>query len=269
MAFKCLIGTDQYDIVAYARQRDRDASATPTVADAEYQALVRKTIEDYEKFKPLGDKIVGNIGAVPITSPLNTVANQNRYYVPTIDGVAPTEVYDVLYRVGQVTNAAFDIAALSLTPYSPWLMFIDSQLRPTMRVIRDELFNELDHYGIGEWRTGRDQTGLYVDIYPVPLTAGLPILIAYRGAYPSVVQPDGISLAFASISNTDAAILGDLLYAALLEDHLNDLMKTGQVRAGLIDRRPAFVSLQKQIESIREDCHLALGEATPSFFASQ
>lgn len=277
MAYQCLVGPSAFDVVAYVRSRMGDLATgqAQVISDAQYQAFVPAVAMEFSRWKPLGDfHLPGQTVAPDYTSPLNTVQYQQRYYLQgpnapaALQSMTPSimSVNEVLYRVGQQIMAGADLALFLLIPFSNIFRFTLDPAEPSSRVIRSNFFNELDHYGIGYFEQGRDGSGnFFVDIFPVPETTGLPILVSYRAAHTATAQDDGFgSVSYPTIEDRHAKLFGDLLYALLLENEAERLSLTQTVVGGMGRRQNRPDNMLKIAQVIRGNVELALGAATPS-----
>lgn len=78
---QCLLGASKWDAVAYARARDEDqqTGAFQAISDDSYRLYAEAVAEEFSSWSPHGDFVIGSPGTNPITSPINTVAFQQRY----------------------------------------------------------------------------------------------------------------------------------------------------------------------------------------------
>jgi hypothetical protein len=175
------------------------------------------------------------------------------------------EVTDVLYRASGVFTAASEIAYLALMPVSPLNWFrIDKDLlnSPSSRHIRDQYLQELDHYGIGYWGRAVDElTGLpAIDLYPPPVTAGLPIFVRYVAQHTNtgtLANP-----IYTTIPEDKKRFFAQLLYAEVLEQEADRIFKNSQLKAGMTQVWRSPPDIRAYAAIIKEDVQLALGQAT-------
>jgi hypothetical protein len=247
------------------------------ISDAALQDYVDATAKEFSRFSNLGDIVVGNIAGSsgsPPTSPLNTVAFQSRYICNAANGFAfPVKsISDVLYRASGVFTAASEIAYLALMPVSPLNWFrIDKDLlnSPTSRHIRDQYLQELDHYGIGYWGWARDAaTGnIALDLYPPPVTAGLPIFVRYTTHHLQV--PDGSgNPTYPTVPEDHTMHFAKFLLAEVMDQEAINIYKFSQMRSGVIQQWSSPADIRMNAESIRDETRLALGGSAGIAMAS-
>lgn len=262
-AYECLVGqSDPLDIVAWTRARVRDTSGNALledIPDGSYQLFCRGVGYEYSRWKPLGEFLIGNIGE-DITSPITSVAFQQRYTVAA-QNPPVMEITDVYWRVGQQWLVNQGDAALAL--YQPFLGLGRFTIDPaaiSTRVIRETYLSELDEFGVGLWRTGRDGSGNhYVDVYPVPYSGGSPILLNYVAAHPRTASAGND--VFATVPDHHAQLVAKLLYASVLEDYAEKVSITTQAQAGIIRRQADPEFLYSLARKAREEVENALGAA--------
>ena len=268
MALTCKVGPSlTFDIVAYARSKIEDLVAPQKVPDSAFSLYVEAAIEEFARWSPLGDNIVGNIGANPPSSPLITVNTVSRYVCNAPNGftLPVKDVTDVLFRASGVFSAASEIAYLALMPISPLNWFrIDKDLlnSPSSRHIRDQYLQELDHYGIGYWRRVRDSaSGLpAIDIYPPPTTSGIPIFVSYTSGY--INSPDGGgNPQYPQVPDDQKVYLAWLLLAEVMEEESDRIAKQSQTKSGIIQRWSSPADLRDEAAKYREKAQFALGAA--------
>jgi hypothetical protein len=279
LALTCRIGQLQiFDAFAFVRAKIGDPNpptfpgpGLPFISDAALQAYVDTAAKEFSRWIPLGNITVGNIAGSsgsPPSSPLNTIAFQNRYICNAVNGFSfpVKEITDVLYRASGVFTAASEIAYLALMPVSPLNWFrIDKDLlnSPTSRHIRDQYLQELDHYGIGYWGWGRDAaTGnIFIEIFPPPVTSGLPIFVRYTTYYLQVPDGQG-NPTYPTIPEDKTMEFARFLLAEVLDQEAINIYKFSQLRSGIIQQSSSPMDIRRNAEQIREDTRLALGAST-------
>jgi hypothetical protein len=270
MALTCLIGPSlSWDAIAYVRSQIEDLTTPQVVPDPALALYVEAAAEEFSKWMPLGEEIVGNIAGTsgsPPSSPFQTQAYVSRYSCTAANGFThtPTTIADVLYRASGVFSAASEIAYLALMPVSPLNWFrIDKDLlnSPTSRHIRDQYLQELDHYGIGYWGTARDSLGnLAIDLYPPPVTAGLPVFVRYNFGHANT--PDGSgNPRYVTIPEDKKRYFGKLLLAEVIEEEADRLIKSSQLKAGITQRWSSPAQALTYAAELRNKVELAMGSA--------
>jgi hypothetical protein len=265
MALSCKIGASlTFDAVAYVRNKIEDLTAPFVISDAALSLYVEAAVEEYSKWNPIGDLVVGSFAATPPTSTFQTTAYVSRYSCTAANGFTstPTTIQDVLYRASGVFSAASEIAYLALMPVSPLNWFrIDKDLlnSPTSRHIRDQYLQELDHYGIGYWRTARDSSGnLALDLFPAPVTAGLPVFVRYTAAHANT--PDGLgNPQYATIPEIHKIQFARFLLAQVIEEEADRLTKTSQLKAGITQRWSSPQEARLFANELRDKAEASLG----------
>lgn len=267
MALTCKIGASlSFDAVAYVRSQIEDLTAPFIVPDAALQLYVEAAAEEFSKWLPLGDAIVGNFASAPPTSPFQTQAFVSRYSCTPANGFtnSPITISDVLYRASGVFTAASEIAYLALMPVSPLNWFrIDKDLlnSPTSRHIRDQYLQELDHYGIGYWRTARDSNGVMaIDLYPAPVTAGLPVFVAYTYAHGNTPDGNG-NPQYLTIPEDKKRFFAKFLLAEVIEEECDRLIKSSQLKAGITQRWSTPAQALAYASELRNRVELSMGSA--------
>jgi hypothetical protein len=276
MALTCKLGPNQvFDAFRFVRNKVGDLNpppfagpGLPFIPDAALQDYVDIAAKEFSQFVPLGEIVVGNIAGSsgsPPSSPLNTLAFQSRYVCTPANGFAfpVKEISDVLYRASGVFTAASEIAYLALMPVSPLNWFrIDKDLlnSPTSRHIRDQYLQELDHYGIGYWGRARDAaTGTpAIDLYPPPVTAGLPIFVRYTTYYLQV--PDGSgNPTYPTVPEDMTFHFARFLLAEVLDQEAINIYKFSQLRSGIIQQWSSPADIRMNAEAIRDQTRLQVG----------
>jgi hypothetical protein len=258
-----------WDAVRFVRGKVEDPNpplygASPTIPDSAFVDYVESAAEEFSNYSPLGEIVVGSIGANPPTSPLVTISNVSRYVLtPGVGFTFPVkEVIDVLYRASGVFTAASEIAYLALMPVSPLNWFrIDKDLlnSPTSRHIRDQYLQELDHYGIGYWSRARDPiTGTQaIDIYPPPTASGLPIFVRYTSVHQNV--PDGSgNPQYPTIPEDLKRHFGRFLLAEVMEQEADRLFKSQQTISGVVTRFGSASNIRMEAERLRDETRLSI-----------
>lgn len=278
----CKIGPLQvFDAFRYVRNKIEDPNpppfpgpGLPIVPDTALQDYVDAASKEFARWSPLGDIVVGNIGASPPVSPLNTIAFQSRYICNVANGFAfpVKEVTDVLYRASGVFTAASEIAYLALMPVSPLNWFrIDKDLlnSPSSRHIRDQYLQELDHYGIGYWGRARDAaTGTQaIDIYPIPTVNGLPIFVRYTTYHAQT--PDSLgNPTYPTVPEDLTVYFGKFLQAEVMEQEADRIYKYTQMKTGIIQQWSSAADIRMAAEYLKDDSRLALNAATGQVYVS-
>lgn len=267
MALKCLLGASQtFDAIAYVRAQIEDTANTPVIPDSTLALYVEAAAEEFGKWEPLGDFIVGNFGASPPTSPLSTIPGVSRYACSVANGFAypVNEIIDVLFKSSGVFTAASEIAYLQLMPVSPFNWFhTDGNIlsKPSTRVIREEMFDELDHYTKGFWGTARGADGVKViDVFPVPTTSGIPIFVRYTSGYIGVTDGQG-NINYPTVPENLKRYFAKFALCETLEQEADRLAKSSQLKAGVMQRWSTPSALRLRAENLRAEVQNALGAA--------
>lgn len=279
MALTCKIGQSLvFDVFSYVRAKIGDPNpptftgpGLPFVSDAALQAYVDVAAKEFAQYVPLGDIVVGNIAGTsgsPPSSPLNTIAFQSRYICNAANGfVYPVKnISDVLYRASGVFTAASEIAYLALMPVSPLNWFrIDKDLlnSPSSRHIRDQYLQELDHYGIGYWGWARDgATGqIALDLYPPPVTSGLPVFVRYTTYYQQV--PDGLgNPTYPTVPEDMTFHFARFLLAEVMDQEAINIYKFSSLKSGIIQQWSSPGDIRHDAERIRDETRLQCGGMT-------
>ena len=276
MALSCKIGqTLVFDAFRYCRNKVGDPNppiiagpGLPFIPDTALQDYVDVAAKEFAQYVPLGEIVVGNIAGSagsPPSSPMNTVPYQSRYVCSVANGFAfpVKEVSDVLYRASGVFTAASEIAYLALMPVSPLNWFrIDKDLlnSPTSRHIRDQYLQELDHYGIGYWGRARDgATGTQaIDLYPPPVTAGLPIFVRYTTYYQQVPDGGG-NPTYPTVPEDMTHHFARFLLAEVLDQEAINIYKFSQLKSGIIQQWSSPSDIRADAERIRDETRLQCG----------
>jgi hypothetical protein len=266
VAYQVQLGTTEWDAVRYCRALTEDLYTPFVVPDESYIAYAEDVAEDFSRWVPL-DIQVGN--PVLGTSAFLTVANQQRYVCNVANGFASpvARVTDVLYRATNAFSAASEISYLALLPFSPLnrFLFTPSLLdSPSERILRDEYLSELDHYGKGYWGQVRDSgTGTAaIDLYPIPVTGGLPIFVRYQTIHTATASPlnDAVYL---RVPEDRKRQFARLLYCMVLEQESGRYAKATSTSAGILRGTASPQALERKIERIRSSVYLELGGALP------
>ena len=271
MAFTCTLSPSAtWDVVAHVRNVIEDTSTTPVIPDAALESYVEVVNEDFSTHIPL-DYLVGNPATA--SSPMTTVQFQQRYVCNTANGFTPTpmQVTDVLYQAGTGYSAASEIAYLTLLPFSPInrFLFTPSLLdSPSERVLRDEYLSELSHYGYGYYSRARDgATGLpAIDLYPIPVVAGLPIFVRYTAQH--AITKNGTAWSINTIPEHHKRTFADLLLAQTLEEEADRLVKNRQIKAGINELVSDPKTMEARIDRLRERAYASLGRYVSAGYAS-
>jgi hypothetical protein len=271
-AFRCLVGPSAWDAARYVRGLMRDVDPPPyqVVPDATYESVCEGIGEEFSRLSPLGDFVLGSPGDDPYSSPLQTVAYQQRYSLnPTYMsglGLPPVmSVVDVLYRIGEQILAGADLAFFLLIPSSPLGRFVLDPTAQSTRVLRNNFLAELDHYGVGDWREERDINGFpCVDLDPVPQEGGIPLLVRYTAWHAPVSLDDGAGgTSYPSVPEYQKRLFGDLLYALVLESEATSASRSTSVKSGIVQRASSPLALLQLAQQVRSRTELALGMAVP------
>lgn len=267
MALTCLIGPSlSWDAVAYIRGMIEDLGPTFVIPDATLKLYIEAAAEEYSKWEPLGEFIVGNIGAATPTSPLNTVANISRYAASVANGFLypVAEITDVSFAASGILNAADVISYERLIPASTFAVFASEGYipqKPSSRIIRAEMLNEVAHYSQGLWSVSLDATGQKViDIFPVPGSSGSPIFVRYTSAHINV--PDGQNNpTYPTIPENHKRYFGKFALAEVLDQEADRLSRSSQLKAGVMQRWSDSKSIKARAAELRSEIETALGSA--------
>lgn len=273
-SFQCLLGASQWDAVGYARAMTGDTNPDAfIVPDTSYEFYVEAAAETFSRFKPLGDFVLGSPMSDPPTSPLNTQPYVQRYslspsYMASQNLPPVLEITDVLYRVGEQILVGADLAFFLLIPSSPLGRFVLDPSSPTSRILRNNFLNELDHYGVGFWTREWDSDGFpAIDLWPIPQTESLPILVRYSSAHQVTALNDQFgSVAYPSIMEQYKRTFGDLLYAQVLEQNAIRFAGATSLQSGIIKRTADPQMYLNLACKARNRAELALGSASPIVF---
>lgn len=256
------LGESAWEAVALVRNLIEDAASPFVVSDAALQVYAESVTDEFSLHIPL-DYVVGN--AYAATSPLLTTRGVQRYVCTSGAGfsVHPHRITDVLYAANLGYSAGSEIAYLALLPFSPVNRFLvtpnllDS---PSERVLRDEYLNELSHYGQGYYSVVRDPaTGRpALDLFPTPGVDGLPIYVRYQGGH--VMTPDGLGgFTIATVPEPYKRHWAMLLYAMVLEQESERLMKAKSAKSGITELQTDPRLLDMRVNRIRADAIAGLG----------
>lgn len=269
--FSLLLGQSAWDCVPYVRNLVEDTTAPFVIPDAAIQVYAEDVLEDFSRHVPL-DNLVGNPSTN--TSTMNTVANQQRYVCSVANGFSAQimGVSDVLYRAGTGYSAASEIAYLALLPFSPInrFLFTPSLLdSPTERILRDEYLSELEHYGYGYYNVVRDAaTGLpALDLYPIPVIAGLAIYVRYQTLH-IMSQANEDAWTVATVPEPSKRNFAKLLAAMVMEQEADRIIKVWQAKGGLVDVQSDSRSMELRVERWRQDAYNSMGGRTAVGVAS-
>jgi hypothetical protein len=264
MALTAKLGVSAWDAVTYVRNRTEDITAPFIVPDSAYDAYIETVTEDFSRHVPL-DYVIGDPYAN--TSPLVTVTGQMRYVCTSGNGfvVEPSRITDVLYRAASGYNASSEMAYLAILPFSAVNRFLSTPNlldSPSERVLRDGYLNELAHYGQGYYWTERDSTTgrMVIVLVPIPGTSGLPVFVRFQGDHQIAVS--GTDRLIPTIPETYKRVWANLLYAEVLEQESERLMREKSLKAGLVDLMTDPRLLALQCDRIRQDAYAQLGGMT-------
>ncbi len=252
------VGTSAYDAMLYARAMLEDDGATFLIPDSRFTVYADAVAKDFSRFVPLDD-IVGT----PYTqsSPLNTVAGQQRYVCTSGNGfpVAPTRIVEVQgNQMG--LNATSDTSYFFLDPYITMRGFLSPAAldQPSQRVIRDSYLDEIAQYGKTFFSVVRDRgTGLLaIDLYPIPASA-FPLYVRYQAVHPQTGS--GTNLIYATVPDEYTQAFSELLYAQALFEQAGRLAVRGRVKSGMIEREGDAANLRNLAIDVRERVYAELG----------
>lgn len=274
MALTCKIGASlSFDAIAYVRNKIEDLAQPFVVPDSALSLYVEMAAEEYSKWNPIGDIVVGSFAAAPPSSPFQTTAYVSRYTCNSATGftLTPTTIQDVLYRASGVFTAQSEIAYLALMPVSPLNWFrIDKDLlnSPTSRHIRDQYLQELDHYGIGYWRTARDSSGnLAIDLFPAPVTSGLPVFVRYTAAHSNTPDGQG-NPTYPTIPEIHKVQFSRFLLAQTLEQEADRLARSTVLKAGITQRWTSPAEVRAFACELRDKAEASLGSNVSEILVS-
>lgn len=262
----CKIGASlTYDVIAYIRGQIEDLTAPFVIPDSSLAIYVENAAEEFGKWEPLGEFVVGNIGGTPLSSPLSTIPGVSRYSCSVANGFLypVNEIIDVMYKSSGVFTAASEIAYLQLMPVSPFNWFHTQGnilSKPSERVIREEMFDELDHYTKGFWGSARGADGVKViDIFPIPTTAGLPIFVRYTSGYINVPAVGSGDPTYPTIPENHKRYFAKFALCEVLEQEADRLAKSSQLKAGVMQRWSSPAATRALAENLKADVQNALG----------
>ena len=271
----CKIGASlTYDVIAYIRGQIEDLTSPFVVPDATLALYVENAAEEFGKWEPLGEFVVGNIGATPPSSPLATLPGVSRYSCSVANGFLypVNEVVDVLFKSSGVFTAASEIAYLQLMPVSPFNWFHTQGnilSKPSERVIREEMFDELDHYTKGFWGTARGADGVKViDVYPVPTTTGIPIYVRYTSGYINVPAIGSGDPTYPTVPENLKRYFAKLALCEVLDQEADRLAKSSQLKAGVMQRWSSPTAIRLHAENLKAETQLAMGSSQTMVRAS-
>lgn len=276
MAFAVKLSASAWDAVAYVRNQIEDLTVPFAVSDAAFSSYAEDVLEDFERWVPVVQQ-VGNVYAN--TSPMVTVVGQQRYLCTTANGfvdglgapLQPTRIIQVGYRAASGYSAAQELTYLTLLPFSPIDILGDSNTdilaNPSIRYLRDKAFNELEHYGQGFAEVVQDVSGNWaLDLYPVPLTSGLPIFVRYNVAY-STTSVNG-ALLIPTVPEYRKRHFAKLLLALVKEQECERLAKSTDQKIGIIQEKSSPDLIRKAGIELRESVYWELGGNVPAALAS-
>lgn len=274
MSFQCLVGHSQWDAAAYVRAITEDTDPTAfVVPDTSYALYAEGAAEEFSRYCPLGEFVLGSPMADPPTSPLETINDVQRYSLnPSFmaeQGLPPVaDITDVLYRVGEQILAGSDLAFFLLIPSSPLGRFVLDPSSPTMRVLRNQFLNELDHYGVGWWTREWDIDGYpAIDLWPVPQEDGLPILVRYTALHPVTELNDEFnSVSYPTIQEFRKRIFAELMAAQVLQENAIRFAGRVSLKSGIIAQTANPQFYVDQAKSMRERALSSLGKNAPLIF---
>lgn len=267
-ALTCKIGASlSWDVITYVRSQIEDLTAPFLIPDLTLASYIEAAAEEFSKWEPLGAHVVGNIGSQPPTSPLNSIAGVNRYACSVVNGFTypVAEITDVSFRPSGIFTAANDFAYMSLMPASAFSMFISEGSlfqKPSSRIIRSSMFNELSHYNNGLWTSARDASGVKViDIFPVPLSGGNPIFVRYTSSHimvPAAITGDPT---YPSIPENLKRYFGKFALIEVLEQEIDRLSRSSQLKAGQMQRWSSPVAIKNYAQGLKDEVELAMGSS--------
>ena len=252
------VGPSAYDSMVFARSMLEDDTAPYTIPDSRFTIYADAVAKDFSRFAPLDD-IVGT--PYNQTSPLNTVAGQQRYVCTSGNGFVanPTRIVEVKGNQSGL-NASTDTAYFFLDPYLTARGFLGPAAidQPSQRVIRDSYLDELAQYGKTFYDVVRDRpTGkLAIDLYPIPASS-FPVYVRYQAVHPQTGSvPD---LIYVTIPDEYTQAFSELLYAQALFEQAGRLALRGRVKSGLIEREGTVADMRLLAVETRERVYSELG----------
>jgi hypothetical protein len=263
----CKVGVSLlWDAIAYVRGQIEDTTAPFLIPDATLALYVEAGAEEFSKWEPLGEHVVGTFGVPTPSSPLATISGISRYSCTVGNGfIYPVaEVTDVLFKASGIFNAASEMSYMALMAVTPFNWFYaegNLLARPSDRIIRSEMLNELDHYGGGYWGLARDANGVRaIDIYPVPTSSGTPIFVRYTSSHQNV--PDGSgNPTYPTIPENLKRYFGKFCLIEVLSQEEDRLAKSSQLKAGVTQRWSTPGAVRSYREGLKSDLELAMGSA--------
>lgn len=268
MSFEVLLSASAWDAVAAARALSSDTTSPYTIPDAAYQLYHEMVAEDISRFLAL-DYVVGT--PITSTSPLATVANQQRYICTQGNGftVPPSRITDVSYQATNVLANTSDFSYLGLTPFSPLSRFFIAPAyvadNPTYLTLRSEYRDVLDKISQGFYDVIRDpSTGLLgIDIYPVPTTGGLPIYVRYQAGWTYTTDGSGNAV-YATFPEAYKRVFATLLYCYAVEQNLDWYARNASAKVGILQQGGSAEMLARKLSRLRNEAYQQLGGAMPT-----
>lgn len=263
MALSVLVGPRQWDAANYVLQKVEDPDQFYITDDA-LNAYVEPTNEEFSRAIPL-NAVTGVLSADgTFTSPLTTVANQQRYILSVANGFpsAPISISQVSYVFANTTVSAASEWSLVQLNYGSSATIIQVAVdSPTQRIIRDYNLDEMQRFNRGYFDFVTDSaTSLpALDLYPIPTTSGLPIVVKYLAEHPIVTNPTTGTVTLATIPSTRARDWGKLFFLEVMDQESDRLMKNKMVKAGLIESQVDSKTMEARINRIREEVNASLG----------
>jgi hypothetical protein len=265
-ALTCKIGASlSWDVVQYVRSQIEDLTVPFLIPDTTLASYIEAAAEEFSKWEPLGEHVVGNLGGTPPTSPLSTQVGVSRYSCSVGNGFAypVAEITDVSFRPSGIFTAANDFAYLQLMPASAFSMFMSEDnlfQKPSSRIIRAEMFNELSHYSNGLYAISRDANGVKaIDIFPVPIAAGVPIFVRYTSSH--IMVPVGTDPTYPTIPENLKRYFGKFALIEVLEQETDRLSRSSQLKAGQMQRWSNPVAIKNYAAELKADVEVALGSS--------
>lgn len=278
MALTCKIGPSlSFDVVAYIRNQMEDTAATPKISDEALKLYIEAAAEEFSKWEPLGEFVVGNFSAATPSSPLHTINGVTRYSLTPGNGfVYPViEVLDVLFKPSGFFTAANEYAYASLMPISPMNWFAsegDLLSQPSNRIIRDAMLSELSHYGSGYWVSARDANGVKaIDIFPAPTDSVTPIFVRYTSSHINVPQVGGANNGdptYPTIPENLKRYFAKFALIETLQEEAGRFARSSQLKAGVMQRWSNPAGMASYIAKLKEEIELAMGSAVTIGIAS-
>lgn len=265
-ALTCKIGASlSWDVIQYVRGQIEDLTSPFLIPDATLALYIEAAAEEFSKWEPLGAHVVGNFAASTPNSPFNTQVGVSRYSCTVGNGfIYPVQdITDVLFKPSGIFTAANEYAYMQLMPTSPlnWFYGEGNLLaKPSERIIRDGMFNELSHYSTGYWSQARDANGVRaIDLFPTPTSAGTPIFVRYTSGHINVPAVGSGDPTYPTIPENLKRYFGKLALLEVLEQETDRLSRSSQLKAGVMQRWSTPGAIKSYASELKADVELALG----------